>query len=156
MASQSHTKTFSFPVMVFIGVLIILLGIVLVITFEFHAETETADATDEIPLAERAANVLENADPQAGSQLVVTYGCTACHREGAANGIAPAFVGISERAQSRIPDYSAAEYLYESIVHPGAFLVEGFNNVMVQNYGNRMSDADLGSIIAYLLTADAQ
>ena len=38
-------------------------------------------------------------------------------------------------AATRKPDYDAARYIHESIVSPGAFVVEGFNNgVMPQTF----------------------
>jgi cytochrome c5 len=91
-----------------------------------------------------------------GQQLVVTYACTACHREGAANGIAPAFVGIAQRAASGMPGLSAAGYLYESIINPSAHIVPGYVNSMPQDYATRMPEGDLADILAYLLTADAR
>ncbi len=99
--------------------------------------------------------LLQDADPAQGSVLVEQYGCIACHRIGAANKIAPAFVGIADRAATRRPPLTAAAYIYESITNPTAFEVEGFNPAMPQNFRERLSDRELGDIIAYLLTADA-
>lgn len=99
--------------------------------------------------------LLENADPQNGETLLTKYDCVACHRAGAENGIAPAFVGIAERAAARRPPLAAAAYIYESITHPTAYIVEGFSGAMPQNYPERLSERELGDIIAYLLTPDA-
>jgi hypothetical protein len=100
--------------------------------------------------------LLEDADPANGNILLDTYGCAACHRIGAVNGIAPSFVGIVERAADIRPPLTAAEYIYESIVHPSAHLVESYANSMAQDYGTRIPSDELGDIIAYLLTPDAQ
>lgn len=100
--------------------------------------------------------LLANADPQNGEVLLVKHDCAACHRAGAVNKIAPSFVGIAERAANRRPPLTAAAYIYESILHPTAYLVEGFVGAMPQNFSERLSDNELGDIIAYLLTPDAQ
>lgn len=143
-------------------VLYVVIGMLVVIAALFviaMAETSTRSATGETVSAdsyrERVDVLLANADPERGAQLVVTQGCTACHREGAVNGIAPPFQGIAERAAEMRPPMPADAYIYESIAFPSAFLVEGFANAMVQNYEDTVSDQDLGDIIAYLLTPDA-
>ena len=68
--------------------------------------------------------------------------------------------GIGERAGERITevDYtgaatSAEQYLFESIVQPNAFVVEGFaENVMPSTYNTALTDQDMADLIAYLLT----
>ena len=149
-----------------IGVaILVVVALFLVITALFFYELlsydpRSAEATAEPAAADSYADVvsalLANADPANGSNLVVTYGCTACHREGAANGVAPAFVGVAERAATRRAPMPAAAYIYESIIHPGVYLVEGFPNSMLPNYQERLTGQELGDIIAYLLTPDAQ
>ena len=97
---------------------------------------------------------MQDADPTNGASLIEQYECVACHRI-AVNNIAPKFVDIAERAATRRPPLTAAAYIYESIVHPAAFVVDGYNTVMPQNFRDRLSDRELGDIIAYLLTPDA-
>ncbi len=99
--------------------------------------------------------LLAQADPTNGDALLTQFACVACHRAGAANGIAPAFAGIAARAAERRPPLTAAAYLYESITHPQAYVVEGFAGAMPQDFALRLSDQQLGDIIAYLLTPDA-
>lgn len=105
--------------------------------------------------ADRVSRLLADASPERGAKLVEQHLCTACHREGVASKIAPAFVGISERAATRRPPLTAPAYIYESITNPLAFTVEGFSPVMPQDYPARLSHQDLGDIIAYLMTPDA-
>jgi len=99
--------------------------------------------------------LLANADPSRAEAAITKYGCDACHRAGAANGIAPLWVGVSERAATRRPPMPADAYLYESILYPSAYVVAGYADVMVKNFDERISDQELGDIIAYLLTPDA-
>lgn len=83
-----------------------------------------------------------------GKELFVQ--CEACH--GATDGAGPAFPGMGERAATRVEGMSAEEYLHEAIVEPGAYLVEGFNDIMPKNYGEQYDEAQLADIIAYILT----
>lgn len=106
--------------------------------------------------AAQIAQIVAKGNIQRGAALVEQYGCAVCHRLGAVNqDIAPAFAGIAERAAIREPGLSAPEYLYESIINPAAFVVEGYNPVMPQNYPDRLTEDELGDILAYLLSPDA-
>lgn len=110
----------------------------------------TADSYMEVVTA-----LLADADPAEGAALVERYECAACHRYGAANNIAPAFDAISERAATRRPPLTAEAYLYESIMHPDVYIVEGYVGAMPQNYPQRLTDSETGHIIAFLLSPDA-
>jgi cytochrome c551/c552 len=142
---------------------VVALVLFVVVTVAFMAVfalgSQTANGVETLSVAElkdRADALLVDADPERGAALVVTYACTSCHREGAANGIAPAFEGIAARSAERDLQLSAAAYIYQSIAQPGAFLVEGYVNAMPQNYGTRMTDQEMGDVIAYLLQPDAR
>lgn len=141
------------PVLVVLALLIFFL---LFFVFEFFSvRPSQTTSSSEADYEERVTVLLSDADPVNGAAMLTTYGCVACHRVGAENGIAPSFVGIAERAGERRPPMSAAAYIYESIENPSAYLVEGYANAMPQNFGGRLSDEELGDIIAYLLTPDA-
>ena len=114
-----------------------------------------AEALTEQSYMDRVDVLLARADPTRGDELLARFDCVACHRAGAVNGVAPAFSGIAARAAERRPPLSAAAYLYESITRPQAHIVEGFVGAMPQDYAARLTDQQLGDIIAYLLTADA-
>jgi hypothetical protein len=47
-------------------------------------------------------------------------------------------------------------YIHESMVYPTAYVVAGYNPVMPQDFRERLSDRELGDIIAYLLSSDAK
>jgi cytochrome c551/c552 len=104
---------------------------------------------------DRVSSLLEGADATRGAALVEQFGCTACHREGAVNKIAPPFEGIAARAATRRPPLTAEAYIYESIINPVAYVVEGYNPAMPQNFAQQLSDLQLGDIITYLLTPNA-
>lgn len=122
------------------------------------------DLPTEAEYEARVAALLVDAEPVNGDQLIETYQCAACHRLGVVNGIAPSFVGIADRADERAtelaaerePPLSAATYIYESIIKPQAHEVEGYSGVMPVNYADRLTDREMGDLLAYLLSDDAQ
>jgi hypothetical protein len=141
----------------------VLLGVVvLVFVFELvHMGTANdsqhpAAALTGDTYKDRVSVLLQGADPYRGGRLIDQYECWTCHRAGAVNHVAPSYEGIAGRAAARRPPLTAAAYLYESIVYPMAYVVEGYSGAMPQDYGKRLSDRELGDIIAYLLTPDAQ
>ena len=94
---------------------------------------------------------LSGADAGLGAELAQTYECAACHLEGDGSA-SPLFAGIADQAALRRPPLSAEAYLYEAILYPGAHLVPGYSNAMPNNYIDRLSTAEVGHLIAYLLT----
>ncbi len=109
------------------------------------------DSTRRPDYAEAVAAALAGASPEQGKQLIDEHTCAVCHVAGAGR-VAPGFAGIAERAASRRPPLPAAQYLYESIVAPGAFLAEGYAKSMPANFAQRLSPAEIGHIVAYLLS----
>ena len=97
------------------------------------------------------ATALAGASPAAGEKLIAEYACGACHLAGDGR-IAPLFPGIADRAIDRRPPLSAEQYLYESIVRPTAFLVPDYAGAMPINYADRLSQSEIGHIIAHLLS----
>jgi hypothetical protein len=59
--------------------------------------------------------------------------CSACHVP--SSPASPPLDGFGEIAASRVEGMSAHEYAYYSIVEPGRFIVEGYGNVMYNQYG---------------------
>lgn len=161
MAQQSNReKSARWPVYLVIALFIAVTALFLI---EFVVSTEDEMTVVPQPTVElsaetyvdRVSSLLASASPERGAKLVELYICTACHRDGVASKIAPAFAGVGERATTRRPPLTAPAYIYESITNPRAYTVEGFNPVMPQDFSMRLSDQELGDIIAYLLTPDA-
>ncbi len=101
--------------------------------------------------ATEVAAVLDGADADVGAQLMQTYDCAACHLEGDGRN-SPLFAGIADLAANRRPPLSAEQYLYEAILFPGLHLVDGYTNAMPNDYDDRLPPAEVGHMIAYLLT----
>jgi cytochrome c2 len=156
MSKSSNRSTPVLPVYIALGILLIVSLLFLVLIVIAVATPEGgAEVVSEVTADSYMAVVtplLENADPARGEELITRNGCHACHVFGAANNLAPAFEGIAARAVERRAPMQPEAYLYESIVHPEAFTVEGYSAQMPRTYGTILSDQDLGDIIAYLMT----
>jgi mono/diheme cytochrome c family protein len=105
-------------------------------------------------LPPQIAAALETADPARAQQLITTNACVVCHSmDSSAPLPGPTWQNLAETAATRVPGQSAGMYLYTSITNPNAYIVEGYQpNVMIQTYGQTLSDQDLADILAYLLT----
>lgn len=115
---------------------------------------DDATVVDNTGLPATLAALLPNADPEHGRELTVQNGCTACHAlEEGANVVGPSWFNMGAIAATRVPNESAALYLYHSIVDPNQHVVEGFlPNLMPQSYSEQLSEQDLADVIQYLLT----
>jgi mono/diheme cytochrome c family protein len=70
---------------------------------------------------------------KAGEEIFHTKGtCEICHRIGQKGTRAPDLAGIGSRAAKTKPGMSARQYIIESLLQPGAYLVEGYPNIMPQ------------------------
>jgi mono/diheme cytochrome c family protein len=94
---------------------------------------------------------LPEGDATRGEELYTDNGCVACH-----NGtIGPATedsAANAANAANRVEGYSAEQYLHESIVLPGAYIVEEYEDVMPKNFGDKTTPQDVADLIAYILS----
>ncbi len=129
-----------------------LIAFVLLIAYIVVDNSAGAAATlSEDTYAAEVAAALAGADADAGAGLINEYECFTCHVLGDGS-LSPLFDGIGNFASERRPPLSAEQYLYEAIVLPGVFLAEDYSDSMPNNYGERLSEQEVGHIIAYLLT----
>lgn len=90
---------------------------------------------------------------KAGEQIFKTKGtCEVCHRIGEKGMRAPDLAGIGARAAKRKPGYSAKQYIIESLLDPGAYLVEGYPNIMprVDKPPIGLNRSELWAVTAFL------
>jgi len=124
-------------------------------------EVPEAPATTGPPAGTDITVELPAGDATHGEQIA-TRDCFVCHVTSTAG---PAWAatadqpGIGDRAATRIEqaDYtgtatSAEQYLFESIVLPGTYLVSPFQNLMPPDFGTKLTLQDVADLIAYLLT----
>lgn len=68
---------------------------------------------------------------KAGEEIYKTKGtCEICHKIGQKGTRAPDLAGVGGRAAKMKPGTTAKAYLIESLVNPGAFIVEGYPPIM--------------------------
>ena len=108
------------------------------------AEPETAVPTRS-PLTEEQAK---------GRKVFETY-CGACHSilEDTVI-VGPSMAGIATRAETQNPNQDGRTYLYTSILKPGDFLVDGYENLMPATFGKQLTGEELDTVVAYLMTLE--
>ncbi len=95
----------------------------------------------------------------------VTYGCSACHGQLAvegSNAVGPWGGEFKNLTNVRIDGYTAADYTYESILNPSAYIspecptgpCAGPPSAMPNNFATRMTLQDMADILAYMLGSD--
>lgn len=125
--------------------------------------TVTPEPTEEpeVTAGDEADTATVEGDPAAGEQLFTAGAgggipCSTCHYTNSADPlVGPGLAGIAQRAEERVPDQSAVEYLHTSIVEPDAYVVDGFPaGVMPQNYGDVYSEEQINDLVAYLMSLE--
>ncbi len=91
------------------------------------------------------------ADVSNGERLFKNEGCSACHSTGTRRVTGPGLAGIGNSAATRDLELTAEQYIEKSIRNPGAFVVDGFNNIMPKTY-SRLPQDDVDDLIVYLKT----
>lgn len=89
---------------------------------------------------------------QAGEKIFLGKGgCATCHGIGQ-KGRGPDLAGIGARAATRRPGMTAKAYLLESLIQPGAYVVEGFPNIMqpMNRPPVSLNRSELWAVIAFL------
>jgi NitT/TauT family transport system substrate-binding protein len=90
-------------------------------------------------------------DPANGEVLFASLGCASCHAVDSDTVlVGPSLMGLSQEAGEAVAGLTAGDYVRQSIAEPGAYVVEGFSDIMPPF--DTLSDSDLNDLIAYLLT----
>lgn len=114
------------------------------------------------PLPETASGLPEGDAANGEGLFTITYGCAACHGnidEAGSNAVGPWVGTWQAEAGNKIEGYTAADYVYESILLPSAYIAQncptgpcnGPPSGMPDNFGARMSNQDLADVMAYVL-----
>lgn len=104
-------------------------------------------------------------DAANGEELYnIEYACSACHGDPAdasTASVGPSLSDIANTGATRQDDYTAADYLYESALHPGNFIAPecpngpcGEPSAMPNTFGERMSLQDMADVLSFLLGTD--
>jgi len=90
---------------------------------------------------------------KAGEEIFKTKGtCEICHRIGQKGTRAPDLAGVGGRAGKTKPGFSAKQYIIESLLQPGAYLVEGYPNIMpmVDKPPIGLNRSEVWALVAFL------
>jgi len=99
-----------------------------------------------------------NANPANGETIALTFGCVGCHAVDPATVMTgPTWHNVGDVAITRVPGESPAEYLYQSIVAPNAYVTPNYpGNIMPANFTEIMSAEQIADMVAYLLLQNGQ
>jgi mono/diheme cytochrome c family protein len=88
-----------------------------------------------------------------GQTVFEANGCGACHTiDGISIGnVGPVLNSMGETGVTRVDNSSAEEYLRQSILDPSAFLVEGYDDLMVKTYGDTLSNPQIDDLVTFLM-----
>ncbi len=104
-------------------------------------------------LSLEGGNVTTEQLVKAGEEIFKGKGtCLICHAIGQKGTRAPDLAGVGARAGKRKPGMSAKAYLIESLLDPGAYLVEGYPNIMpkVDRPPIGLNRSELWALVAFL------
>jgi len=93
-------------------------------------------------------------DPiERGRQVYREKSCASCHQIGTDGSTAgPPLTHIATVAESRKPATSPEDYIRESVLDPGAYVVPGFPDTMPRGLARGLSQEDFDDLVRYLLT----
>lgn len=124
--------------------------------------TNTPEPT-EVPTEEEAVigaddplfEAISAADPVNGEQLFIMNGCLGCHTTDSSGAmlVGPGQWDLINRAGERVEGQGPYTYIFNSIINPNDYVVEGFApNVMLATYRDMLSDEQIYDLVAYLAT----
>jgi mono/diheme cytochrome c family protein len=113
--------------------------------------TTNAEATPASSTGSESGVDLTGADYDQGFNLYLSN-CAQCH--GAQDGTGPSLINMRDNATTRVEGMAAADYLYQSIVDPGAYVVDGFSNVMPTTFASQLTQQEIGSLVKFIMEFD--
>lgn len=95
-------------------------------------------------------------DPElAAGQKVFVAHCGACHStEPDSIIVGPSLAGIAEVGATRVDGLDARAYVFNSIMQPSDYLVEGFTDAMPLDLAKKLTGEELDSVVAYVLAQE--
>ena len=88
-----------------------------------------------------------------GRQVYGQLGCATCHEAGLENlfrPVGPPLDHIGTVAASRRTGMTSPDYIRQSILEPGSYVVPGYPDSMPRGLGDRLPPEDLDALVGYL------
>ncbi len=121
------------------------------------APTSTIPPVNFVPMVTRGPLPTRNPEPPEvarGMEIFQGQGaCITCHTiQGVSEaGIGPELTSIGVTAATRIPGYTAEEYIIESIRRPGAYVVEGYpRDLMTEALTRHLTEDEVNALAVFL------
>lgn len=116
--------------------------------------TPTPKGKTALEALQEAYATLPVGNASAGETTFTAKACVACHSlQPDVTIVGPSQAGVGGRAASRKPDYSAELYIYESIISPSAYIVEGFQDgLMPKTFRDTLTPQEQADLIAFLMS----
>jgi hypothetical protein len=122
--------------------------------------TNAVTATEATTATSDTAAVAAVPELAAVEPIVIKAACIGCHVipgiPAAVGQVGPDLSNIGVDGASRIPGYTAEQYIRESLLNPNAFIAPEcpagpcLPNLMVQNLGDTLTAEEIDSLVAYL------
>ncbi len=129
------------------------------IPFQDVRKPASQQSIDPPPLEESEDTAVASDGPRDPETLFESMACKACHNlaepQTADNRgpVGPNFANLAENAATRVEGLSATEYVHQSIVKPGDYVVEGYvDGIMPKTFAETMSEDEINSLVEWLLT----
>ncbi len=107
---------------------------------DFEEWLESGSGMEDLPLVEL------------GEMLYTQQACNACHTTDGSSSVGPTFQGLfgsSVQFQDGSSTTADENYIRESILEPGARIVQGYQNVMPPSYGS-LSERQINGLIEFI------
>ncbi len=98
------------------------------------------------------APTVAKGDPARGKALFASSGCGGCHtfKPAGTNGkVGPDLDKLAADAQ-KANQGSLEQYTFDSIKNPSAYVVPGYPNGVMPNYGAQLKDSQIADLVAFL------
>ncbi len=91
-------------------------------------------------------------DPNKGALVYAKLPCFSCHAFGGNGGaVGPALDKIGTNAATRIPDVTAAQYIYHILTNPEDASLPNYRNTTMPSFAASATKEELRDLVAFLL-----
>lgn len=125
-------------------------------TLDTDETGETVSAEPDAIVAQIELASAANGETLFNQMTDTGFACANCHYvDSTETQVGPGLYGIANRADERVPGQVAERYIYNSILHPNDYVVDGFaENLMPATYEEIYRTTQIYDLVAYLMTLE--